>query len=446
MIINFALCGDVYLLFISYGILLWYLCYTCNQAMLHVTMSHKLFYALAISQALTREIYWMLSMSSGCNEPVSVYNHIAHSFPLKFFGCLPTALYLTTFSVTLHTFANLYWTVTKASPMTFKVFACGIAIVNVSVWVVMMLTLISQSQQFAEDMDSINIVTVMIAKMSLGFFLAAHSYGLYKQFPSSLKRLFEASIFCACCLCIKPTIIVVLVIQDNFFSGTMRFFSFLLSEILPMCVMVYVERTTHKLQLLDAAQDCFSKLNPTPSSPSLTATDYHNYNIAPAPALFRNRPPAIITKSGHLGRPRLQFHLPPSESVETTDGATSFEPSMYGSDPSIRGYKIDDCETIANNGHGSPTAKLLSSMARITHLPGASMMSLFDHDASGNIANKSPQSAVLNGELEDPTTPPRNDEESERETTGPGIGLQSDFEGYYHFSEESRFLSIRPNT
>jgi len=220
----------------------------CDEEFRSKLRKQKQFFFLACIHAACRTSYffWQLqqnntpdcvvSLPTGSSDPdmVGVFESIL--------GTVPAAIFLTTFSITLRTFARIYHHATLQQLRRYHYFSIVLWIVNFILYSVMIAAQIAPNGQVRDILTLTMIVVLCCAELFIAWTLLFYSALLYMTAPSSVLPLLCASICCFICFSAKAVFILSFeFIFDGTYPTSMYLLYYVVSEILPFYSMLLIE-------------------------------------------------------------------------------------------------------------------------------------------------------------------------------------------------------------
>jgi len=188
-------------------------------------------------------------------------------------GTVPAAIFVTTFSITLRTFARIYHHATLQELRRYRYFSIALWIVNFILYSVMIAAQIAPNGKVRDGLTLSMIVVVCCAELFIAWTLLFYSGLLYATAPSSVLPLLCASICCFVCFSAKAVFLLSFeFIFDGTYPTSMYLLYYVVSEILPFYSMLLIElvgreRTTAKeYSILQETERASSNATVNPSN------------------------------------------------------------------------------------------------------------------------------------------------------------------------------------
>jgi len=169
------------------------------------------------------------------------------------FGYLPGVLFLTAFSVNIHTLANVYATIATLTYFGLQTNLIFLVLCNIIVYIILIVSFILPlSTVIRLYFWALAGVEFLIACLCLFYAFLLHR----QAHISPLSRLLVASFICFLCFCSKSILIFIIQIEyDGGFPPVLLLCYFIISEIIPIVVMLIIFENSGKRNLIPNQND-----------------------------------------------------------------------------------------------------------------------------------------------------------------------------------------------
>jgi len=159
------------------------------------------------------------------------------------FGTIPSAFFLSAFSINIKTFARIFHLVSHQHIERYNYMTVFLWLVNLCVYTSLILSYAAPAGSFRDVITSYILVwTVVICEIIIGFFLFCYSFVLYYSFPTEMKKLFYVCFTCFLCMVTKAVLMLAIIL---FYDGSYNYWTFplyfIISEIIPLTLMITIE-------------------------------------------------------------------------------------------------------------------------------------------------------------------------------------------------------------
>lgn len=229
---------------VAFCLLLHHLCHTHN-------MYSRVYLILISLHSILRCIYFFLWSVNNwanpkCEPPALGNNRDSGSLPMDIMGTIPAAIFISAFSVVLHSFGRLVFVSLRSHLKLLRCFSSLQDILNLLIYACYTLFYIMHSTEYVPPISQgINWVLIVIELLNGGF-LVAYSTIVVRHFKGKLntETLVLSSVACFFCIAFKCILLLVNMLQlHSHYSMVSLVLYFCIGELVPEFMMLLMQCT-----------------------------------------------------------------------------------------------------------------------------------------------------------------------------------------------------------